>query len=80
MRKIRTMVALAASLALASCQTLENVRVNGQDLSGKNVQDAQAGGLCAQPLICVLIGAAVIGGGAWLIWGDDDDDDDEETN
>ena len=79
MRKIRTAVAFAASLALAACQTLDGVTVNGVDVSANRVENAQAGGnVCTRnPLICILLGVAVIGGGAWLIWGGDDDDDND---
>jgi hypothetical protein len=40
MRKLRTAIALAASLALVGCQTLDGVTVNGVDVN-KKVQDAQ---------------------------------------
>jgi predicted small secreted protein len=81
MRKVRQAVALAAAIALASCQTLDGVRINGQDVSPNRVNTAQGNfGFCeTNPFVCVLLGIAVVGGAAWLIWGDDDDDDDSES-
>ena len=73
MRKFRTAVALAASLALASCQTLDGVTVNGVDVN-KEVEEAQLGGLCGNPLVCVLIAVAAGVGIYFLVKGDDDDD------
>jgi hypothetical protein len=75
MRKLRTTIALVASLALAACQTLDGVRVNGVDLSDKRVTEAQGNfGFCeANPFVCILLGVGVVGGLILILSGDDDD-------
>ena len=75
MRKFRTAVALAASLALAGCQTLDGVTVNGVDVN-KDVKEAQGNlGNCGN-VNCFLLaaGAVAIGVGLYFILHDDDDD------
>jgi hypothetical protein len=83
MRKLRTAVALAASLALAGCQTLDGVTVNGVDVN-KEVEEAQAGPFGNCGVICLAaIAAGVIIGSAlifdWPFSFDDDDDDNDTT-
>ena len=72
MRKLRTAVALAASLALAGCQTLDGVTVNGKDLN-EEVQKAQAANT-GVPTWLWVAGAVVAGVGLYLLLDDDDDD------
>ena len=76
MRKFRTAIALAASLALASCQTTEGLVVNGVDINKEyEVQQAQVGNVCAGMAWLCVAGAVAIGVGLYfLLEGDDDDD------
>jgi hypothetical protein len=77
MRKFRTAVALVASLALASCSTLDGVTVNGVDVNKEyEVQQAQVGNVCAGMAWLCVAGAVAIGVGLYLILDGDDDDED----
>jgi predicted small secreted protein len=72
MRKLRTAVALVASLALAGCQTLDGVTVNGKDIN-QEIEEAQAANT-GIPTWLLVAGAVVAGIGLYLIIDDDDDD------
>jgi hypothetical protein len=72
MTKLRTAIALALSLAMAGCQTLDGVTVNGREIN-KDVEEAQLGD---NGLLWVLA-AVAIGVGAYFLFIDDDDDDDD---
>jgi hypothetical protein len=84
MRKLRTAVALAAALAMAGCQTLDGVTVNGVDVN-KEVQEAQDGGILGNcGIICAAaIAAGLIVGSALIFdwpFSFDDDDEDNDTS
>jgi hypothetical protein len=75
-------------LALASCQTLDGVTVNGVDVNKEyEVQSAQIGNVCANTgngggaWVCVL-GAVLVGLGiAWAAgWLDGDDDNNNNSS
>jgi hypothetical protein len=75
MRKFRTAVALAASLALGACQTLDGVTVNGVDVNKEyEVQQAQVGNVCAGMAWLCVAGAVAIGVGLYFLLEDDDED------
>jgi hypothetical protein len=77
MRKFRTAVALAASLALASCSTLDGVTVNGVDVNKEyETKQAQVGNVCAGMAWLCVAGAVAIGVGLYFLLEDDDDDSD----
>jgi hypothetical protein len=70
MRKLRTAIALAVSLAMAGCSTLDNVTVNGREVN-KDIEQAQLGN-CGVLCIAGIIAAGVL---IWVLVDDDDDDD-----
>jgi hypothetical protein len=77
MRKFRSALALAASLALASCQTMDGVTVNGVDLNKEyEAKEAQLGNVCAGMAFLCVAGAVAIGVGIYLLLEGDDDDED----
>src|SRR5688500_10990353 len=77
MRKFRTAIALAASLALAGCQTMDGVTVNGVDIN-KEVEEAQALGNCGGICIVAIAAGGFVGAAAIFgFWPFDDDDDDD---
>ena len=75
MHKIRTAIVLAVVLALAGCQTLDGVTVNGRDVNKElEVAEAQYGDY---GWLWVL-GAVAAGVLIWVLIDDDDDDDDDD--
>ena len=75
MRKLRSALLLAVSLALASCQTLDGVTVNGREIN-KDYAEAQASSDYAWLWV---LGAVAAGALIWiLVEADDDDDDDDD--
>jgi hypothetical protein len=65
-------------LALASCQTLDGVTVNGVDVNKEyQVKQAQVGNVCAGMAWLCVAGAVAVGVGLYFILEDDDDDDSE---
>jgi predicted small secreted protein len=71
MRKLRTALVLAVSLAMAGCQTLDGVTVNGRDIN-KDYAEAQASSDYAWLWV---LGAVAAGALIWILVDDDDDDD-----
>ena len=65
MHELRAMVALASALALAGCQSLDGVRVNGMDLGGA-AERAQSS-TCGWP--CVALGVVGAIGVGFLVAG-----------
>ena len=73
MHKFRTAIALALSLALASCQTLDGVTVNGREIN-KDVEQAQLGNT-GWLWVAAAVAAGVL---IWVLVDDDDDDSSSE--
>jgi hypothetical protein len=71
MHKFRPAIALAISLAMAGCQTLDGIKVNGREWNS-DVQKAQA----AEYGWLWVAGAIAAGALIWILVDDDDDDDD----
>jgi predicted small secreted protein len=72
MHKLRTAVALVVSLALAGCQTLDGVTVNGKDIN-QEYKEAQAANTGVPAWVWVA-GAVAAGVLIWVLVDDDDDD------